>query len=350
MPTFASSMIHWEDLDVGTPRAYGTYEVTKEEIFAYARAYDPQPHHVDEEAAKLSLTKGLCASGWHSCAMFMRIFYDGGLRNTASMGAPGIDEVKWLKPVRPGFVLKLRSTCLGKRLLRSRPGVGMASMKHELLNQDDEVLMVTENPQLVGVRDPDTAAALETPSPDATPGKPPVTVSPTVIAATPPTGNHFEDQVIGARKELGHHTFTADDIKRFAGKYDPQPFHMDDEAAKSSLFGGLCASGWHTAAEFVGHMIRDRQQDEAMLRDKGETIAMWGPSPGFKNLKWPRPVMAGDTLHFRITILDKVDLKSRPERGLLVFLNEGVNQNCDLAFQVTGQILVPRRVPLAAPG
>ena len=80
MPTFASSMIHWEDLDVGTPRAYGTYEVTKEEIFAYARAYDPQPHHVDEEAAKLSLTKGLCASGWHSCAMFMRIFYDGGHR------------------------------------------------------------------------------------------------------------------------------------------------------------------------------------------------------------------------------------------------------------------------------
>ena len=348
MPTFATSMIHWEDLDVGAPRTYGAYPVTKEEIFAYAGAYDPQPHHVDEEAAKLSLTKGLCASGWHSCAMFMRIFYDGGLQNTASMGAPGIDEVKWLKPVRPGFVLKLRSTCLEKRLLRSRPGVGMAKMKHELLNQDDEVLMVIENPQLVGVRDPKTAAAHETPFTGTPPAKPPVTVPPKVIAAVPPAGNHFEDQVIGARKELGRHTFTAAEIKAFAAKYDPQPFHMDEEAAKSSLFGGLCASGWHTAAEFIGHMIRDRQKDEAMLRAKGETIAMWGPSPGFKNLKWPRPVMAGDTLDFRITILDKVDLKSRPERGLLVFFNEGINQNGDLAFQVTGQILVPRRVPLVA--
>ncbi len=350
MPAFPSSMTHWEDLDVGTPRTYGSYPVTKEEIFAYAGAYDPQPHHVDEEAAKLSLTKGLCASGWHSCAMFMRIFYDGGLQNTASMGAPGIDEVKWLKPVRPGFVLKLRSTCLEKRLLRSRPSVGMAKMKHELLNQDDEVLMVIENPQLLGVRDPATAAAYETPSTGTPPVKPPITVPPKVIPAVPPAGNYFEDQLIGARKELGSCTFTARDIKAFAAKYDPQPFHMDEEAAKASLFGGLCASGWHTAAEFIGHMIRDRQQDEAMLRAKGEPIAMWGPSPGFKSLKWPRPVMAGDTLNFRVTILDKVDLKSRPERGMLIFLNEGLNQNGDLAFQVTGQILVPRRVPLSTPG
>jgi acyl dehydratase len=345
MPTFDSRMTHWEDIAVGTPRTYGSYEVTKDEIFAYARAWDPQPHHVDEEAAKLSLTKGLCASGWHSCAMFMRIYYDGALTNAASMGAPGIDEVKWLKPVRPGHVLKMRSTCLSKRLLRSRPGAGMAMMKHELLNQDDEVLMVVENPQLIGVRDPETATALETPA--AAAAKPADIVVPTTVPAGPPTGNHFEDQVIGARKELGSHTFTADAIKRFAARFDPQSFHMDEAAAKSSIFGGLCASGWHTAAEFTGHMIRDRQKDEAALRAKGEPIAMWGPSPGFKNLKWPRPVMAGDTLSFRITNIGKVDLKSRPERGMLVFLNEGFNQKGELAYQVTGQILVPRRVPLA---
>ena len=281
--------------------------------------------------------------------MFMRIYYDGALTNAASMGAPGIDEVKWLKPVRPGFVLRVRTTCLHKRLLRSRPGVGMAQMKQELLNQHDEVLMTIDNPQLLGVRDLAMAAAHETPSAVATAARPDAPVLPAVVVpAGPPTGNHFEDQVIGARKELGSHTFTAEDIKRFAGQYDPQPFHMDEEAAKSSIFGGLCASGWHTAAEFTGYMIRDRQKDEAMLRAKGETIAMWGPSPGFRNLKWPRPVMAGDTLDFRITILDKVDLKSRPERGLLVFLNEGINQKGELAYQVTGQILVPRRAPLAA--
>lgn len=344
-----AAKIHWEDLAVGQPTTYGAYEVTKDEIFAYARAYDPQPHHVDEEAAKLSLTKGLCASGWHSCAMFMRIFYDGMLKNAASLGAAGIDEVKWLKPVRPGFVIKLRSTCLEKRLMRSRAGVGIAKMKHDLLNQHDEVLMSIDNSQFMGVRDPAAAAAHESPA-SATPSpKAAATPVPTVDTSGRPRakGNHFEDQVIGQSTALGAHTFTAAEIKTFAQKFDPQPFHMDEEAAKASLFGGLCASGWHTAAEFIGHMIRARQKEEEIFRGQGETIALWGPSPGFRNLKWPKPVFAGDRIDFRVTITGKVDLKSRPERGLLVFLNEGTNQKGELVFQVTGQILVPRRVALA---
>lgn len=150
---------HWEDLEVGKPFTYGAYPVTKEEILEYARAYDPQPHHIDEEAAKLSLVKGLCASGWHSCAMFMRILYDGHLKDFASLGANCIEEVKWMKPVRPGFVLKARSVCLNKRVMASRPQVGICQMRHEILNQDDEVLMVMENAQFLAVRDPVKAAA-----------------------------------------------------------------------------------------------------------------------------------------------------------------------------------------------
>ena len=154
-----SKLLHWEDVEIGKANTYGAYAVTKAEIFEYARAYDPQPHHVDEEAAKLSLTKGLCASGWHTCAMFMRILYDGVLKNAASLGASGIDEVKWIKPVRPGYVLKARSVCTGKRLMNSREGVGIAQMKHEILNQDDELLMTMENAQFLAVRDPATARA-----------------------------------------------------------------------------------------------------------------------------------------------------------------------------------------------
>ena len=150
--------IYWEDMEIGKPYVFGSYLVTKEEIFEYARAYDPQPHHVDEEAAKLSLTKGLCASGWHSCAMFMRIYYDGMLKNSSSLGAPGVDEGKWLKPVRPGHILSMRSVCVEKRPLRSRPGVGICKMKHELLNQDGELLMTLEVPQLMALRDPQSAA------------------------------------------------------------------------------------------------------------------------------------------------------------------------------------------------
>lgn len=151
--------LHWEDIEVGRTLAYGAYPVTKDEIFEYARAYDPQPHHIDEEAAKLSLTKGLCASGWHSCAIFMRMFYDGMLANAASMGGPAIDEVKWMKPVRPGHVLSARSTCVEKRLMKSRPGVGICKMHHEVLNQDGELLMTMDNPFFIAVRDPATASS-----------------------------------------------------------------------------------------------------------------------------------------------------------------------------------------------
>ena len=161
--------------------------------------------------------------------------------------------------------------------------------------------------------------------------------------------NYFEDLVVGRQVQLGAHTFTADEIKSFARRYDPQAFHLDEEAAKSSLMGALCASGWHTAAVYTGMNIRYRQKHEAEIVARGETLAVWGPSPGFKDLKWPKPVFVGDTVSYRQTVAAKVDLKSRPERGLLQTLGEGHNQRGELVFQVTGQILVPRRVPFQPP-
>ena len=150
---------HFEDIEVGTPLEYGGYTVTKDEIFEFAHAYDPQPHHIDEEAAKLSLVKGLCASGWHTCAIFMRMLYDGMLVDCAALGASGIDETRWLKPVRPGHVLKARSTCVEKRVMRSRPNVGVCKMRHEIMNQDNELLMTMGNSFFIRVRHPQGPAA-----------------------------------------------------------------------------------------------------------------------------------------------------------------------------------------------
>ena len=157
MTTNMDGKLHYEDIAVGEVRAYGAYEVTKAEIFEFAEAYDPQPHHIDEEAAKLSLVKGLCASGWHTCAMFMRMLADGMLSKCAALGASAIDEVKWRAPVRPGHVLKARSTCVEKRVMRSRPGVGICRMHHEILNQHDEMLMIVDNAFFIAVRDPAAA-------------------------------------------------------------------------------------------------------------------------------------------------------------------------------------------------
>lgn len=159
IPSDEQAKLHFEDIEVDKVWAYGAYEVTKDEIIGFARVYDPQPHHIDEEAAKLSLVNGLCASGWHSCSMFMRLLADGMLAHCAALGASAIDEVKWKRPVRPGDIMKARSTCLDKRLMRSRPGVGICKMHHDVFNQADELLMTVDNSFFIRVRNPESAAA-----------------------------------------------------------------------------------------------------------------------------------------------------------------------------------------------
>ncbi len=108
----------------------------------------------------------------------------------------------------------------------------------------------------------------------------------------------FEDIEIGQRRELGSFTFTAELIKKFAGQFDPQRFHLDEEEGRKSLFGGLAASGWHVASVYMKLLVADgqRQTKEALAR--GDEIAVWGPSPGFRELRWIKPVLAGDTISY----------------------------------------------------
>src|SRR5580698_9366357 len=123
----------------------------------------------------------------------------------------------------------------------------------------------------------------------------------------------FEDVAIGTKRDLGTYTFTEEEIIAFARKYDPQPFHIDPEAAKHSLFGGLIASGWHTAAVWMKLAIESRKNDAASARP----LARSGVSPGFENMRWLKPVRPGMTLRYSLTPIEKVDLKSRPELGLI---------------------------------
>jgi acyl dehydratase len=136
--------IYWEDLPVGTVIELGTREVSKEEILEFARMYDPQPFHTDEEAAKASIFGGLIASGWHTCAMAMRLLCDGLLRRAASLGSPGVDEVRWLKPVRPGDTLEARMEVVESRASRSKPDRGVIRSRWEVRNQAGELVMTME--------------------------------------------------------------------------------------------------------------------------------------------------------------------------------------------------------------
>ena len=133
--------VYWEDFRIGEAVAFGLKQVTREEIVAFAREFDPQPFHLDEAAAKETLLGGLAASGWHSCAMLMRMICDDYLAEAAGMGGAGIDEVRWMRPVRPGDTLTCRRTCLEARGSQSRPGMGVVKLFYEVFNQHGEAAM-----------------------------------------------------------------------------------------------------------------------------------------------------------------------------------------------------------------
>jgi acyl dehydratase len=153
----------------------------------------------------------------------------------------------------------------------------------------------------------------------------------------------FEDIEIGQRRELGSFTFTAELIKRFATQFDPQRFHLDEEEGRKSLFGGLAASGWHVGSVCMKLLVADgqRQAKEAVAR--GEKVTILGPSPGFRELRWIKPVLAGDTIHFASEIETKRSSEKRPEWGIVQARHTGTNQRGDLVFSVLATAFVPRR-------
>ncbi len=132
---------YWEDLAVGSTRELGSVRPTREQILDFAGQFDPQPFHLDEAAAKASVFGGLCASGWHTCAMAMRLMVDNFLNEAASLGSPGLESVKWLRPVFPDDTLRLRHSILESRPMNSRPDVGLVRTLWEMHNQHgDKVL------------------------------------------------------------------------------------------------------------------------------------------------------------------------------------------------------------------
>ena len=132
---------HWEDFKVGEVEQIGGKRVDKDEIIAFAKQYDPQPFHIDEAAAKQSMYGGLIASGWHTCAIVMRMMCDAYMLQSASVGSPGIDNLKWLKPVRPGDTISARRTTLETRASKSKPDIGIVNNLWEVFNQDGEMVM-----------------------------------------------------------------------------------------------------------------------------------------------------------------------------------------------------------------
>ena len=144
----------FEDFKPGHFGTFGPRHVTREEILGFAAEFDPQPMHLDETAARETLLGGLGASGWHICCLLMRIIADGFVLNSGSMGAPGIDEARWLKPLRPGTRIRVRTTVLDKRVSNSRPERGFVRFRMEVLDEQDETISELSFSQMQLLRRP----------------------------------------------------------------------------------------------------------------------------------------------------------------------------------------------------
>jgi acyl dehydratase len=145
---------YWEDFREGEVREFGAKTVSREDIVRFASEFDPQSFHVDDAAAAKTMFGGLIASGWHTAAMAMRMMCDEYLLRSASLGSPGIEQLKWLLPVRPGDTLSIRLTVLESRPMQSKPKVGLVKSRHEVLNQTGQVVMQMEGYGMFGRKGP----------------------------------------------------------------------------------------------------------------------------------------------------------------------------------------------------
>ena len=136
---------YWEDFPVGNSRESESVTVTQDEIVRFARQFDPQPFHVDESAAADSVFGGIIASGWHTCSLAMRLMCDTFMLETASQGSPGVEHIKWLKPVRPGDSLRLSMVVLESRVMKSKPNIGLVRSRWQMFNQNNECVMEMES-------------------------------------------------------------------------------------------------------------------------------------------------------------------------------------------------------------
>ncbi|MCC5859380.1 MAG: hypothetical protein JJT90_14570 [Ectothiorhodospiraceae bacterium] len=151
------TLTYWEDFQVGQEYRYGHKEVSRDEMLAYARRFDPHPLHLDQEAALAAGLKDIRASSFQVCGFCMRIMVDERLKKSTSLGSPGVDELRWLLPVYPGDRLTMRQEILGKRRHPRRPEVGFCNSSFELLNQDDAVVMRMFSAGMFRLRDPNAS-------------------------------------------------------------------------------------------------------------------------------------------------------------------------------------------------
>lgn len=322
-------MRYFEDLSPGLCLTYGTCRMEEGALLAFARAHDPQPMHLDPHSEQGRPFGGLIASGWHTGCLNMRMLVDGFLRDSSCIGAPGVRSLKWLKPVRAGDALTGSLTVLEARASTSKPDRGVVEFRFDVTNQDGQVVLEQINPILFMRRE---AGA----PPQSGAGAPAQKAAPQLFVPPPSAQlGYAQDIVPGTGFQLGERHFTREDIIDFARDYDPQAFHLEEEAGQATHFGGLVASGWQSATGWM-RLIVDYWKSEAR---SGRFVPKLGPSPGFTDMVWLKPVRPGDTLRYFWRFEEARLSASRPGWGLVRQRSFALNQHDEAVFAFTGTVL-----------
>lgn len=307
----ASERLFYEDFPVGKSFAFGRLEVSETLIAAYRDAFDPRR---DAAAA---------ASPWQVGALLMRLNYDGWMHQAAARGAPGVDELRWIEPVRAGHALTVRASVLNARVSRSRLEIGLVQFRYDAMAEGVGLVLSQTNSVLLSRRAHEAGTL-------ARPGKAPEPQPQPPSSAARAMPAHWTDLAVGQRIALGATDFTAGGIVAFARTYDPQPFHVDEAAARRGPFGALAASGWHTAASWMRAFV------DAC---RGGTVAS-GRIQSVSGLRWARPVYAGDRIAWDFT---PIDVATSADGGAIVTSrNSGVNQDGVTVYDFTMRMAMPR--------
>jgi len=341
----------FEDFVIGDIVPLGDKTLSRDEIVAYARDFDPSPAHLDEIAAKCALSvrpgasgqdlvalDGLVASSWHVGAMFMRTFFDALLAGASSRGSPGIETLDWPNPVRPGDMLRFSLEVMETKTSRSRPDMGLVLFDILGVNQLGDPVLVARCWTMFGRRDAGaTDLATKAKERSSAASEPGNSASAALTAHADAGSLWFDDIETGATVELGSHHFDADGIIRFARAFDPQPFHVSEEAGKASIFGGLAASGWQSAAIWQWLTVAHEVAARGAAAARGEPVPPDVLMPGITDLRWLKPVLAGDTISYRTIVTGKALSETNAGWGVVRARAEGFNQRGDLVFHLTAR-------------
>ncbi len=327
--TLENRPLFFEDFSPGQVQTFGQCEISRKDIIDFASHYDPQPFHIDEQAAKLTMLKGLCASGWHICTVFMRMLDDGLLSRCRSTGINAIDEIQWRIPVRPGDQLSCRITCLSAIPVSEQPGYGLCTFHCEArCNQAHTVMSWWLTLKIKRRNNSGEKSSVS---------RNHAHISKVTLQQGDVGIKFFEDVQRGDQILLGSYTLSAQRIVTFNKLYGSQPVHPDAIGDRAS------ASGWHMTAIWMRLLVRYYRREAFKLRAAGAPVPELGPSPGIKHLFWHRPVYEDDVVTFSCWAERKVEVTSKPGWGLLFVGIDGRNQDNDRVVSFYALLFLERR-------